>query len=67
MILNHRPANALCAGMEILAWFLEGGKYYSHTGFLYTTELLRYQGPPEKKKKAKKIFKGHRQDHSYAY
>ena len=39
---------ALCAGMEILAWFLLEGKYYSHTWFLYTTGLRRYPGPPEK-------------------
>ena len=37
----------LCARMEILAWFLPEGKYYSHTWFLHTTWLLRYQGPPE--------------------
>ena len=42
---NYYP---LCTGMEILAWFLVEGKYYSHTWFLYTTRLLRYQGPPEK-------------------
>ena len=46
----------LCAGMEILAWFLVEGKYYLHTWFLCTTGLLRYQGPPEKWKKAKKKF-----------
>ena len=42
---------SLCTGIEILAWFLVGVKYYSHTLFLYTTGLLthlRYQGPPEK-------------------
>ena len=47
----------LCTGMEILAWFLVEAKYYSHTWFLYTTGLLRYQGPPEKWKKAKKFSK----------
>ena len=45
---NIRPTVSLCTGMEILAWFFVGGKYYLHTGFLYTTGLLRYQGPPEK-------------------
>ena len=33
----------LWIGMGILAWFLVGGKYYSHTWFLYNTGLL-YQG-----------------------
>ena len=41
-------AKSLCAGMEILAWFLLEGKYFSLTQFLYTTGLGRYQGPPEK-------------------
>ena len=43
-----KVSKSLCAGMEILAWFLLEGKYYSHTWFLYTTGLRRYQGPPEK-------------------
>ena len=33
------------------------GKCYSHTWFLHTTGLLRYQGPQEKIKKANKISK----------
>ena len=65
--LNSVFASPLCTGMEILAWFLVEGKYYSHTWFLYTTGLLRYQSHPEKWKKAKFFFKGHRQGHSYTY
>ena len=53
IFLTPRGASTLCTGMEILTWFLVGGKYYSHTWFLYATGLLRYQGPPEKLKKAK--------------
>ena len=67
IFLTPRGASTLCTGMEILTWFLVGGKYYSHTWFLYATGLLRYQGPPEKLKKAKFFFKGHRQGHSYTY
>ena len=44
---------ALKAGMGILAWVLFGGKKIL---FLHTTELLRYQGPPEKFKKGQKCF-----------
>ena len=28
---GRKGFNTLCAGMEILAWFLVEGKYYSHT------------------------------------
>ena len=68
-ILNDADSGPLTmrTGMEILAWFLVGGNYYSHTWFLYTTGLFRYQGPPEKEKKAEHFFKGHRQGHSYTY
>ena len=31
MIEAHSGFLALCTGMEILAWFLVEGKYYSHT------------------------------------
>ena len=30
-ICKVAPKKTLCAGMEILAWFLLEGKYYSHT------------------------------------
>ena len=47
----------LWTGMEILAWFLVGGIYYSHAWFLHTTGLFRYQGPKEKWEKAKTFSK----------
>ena len=47
----------LCAGMEILAWFLLEGKYYSHTWFLHTTGLLRYHGPQENWKRPRRCSK----------
>ena len=28
---DKNTAHPQCTGMEILAWFLVGGKYYSHT------------------------------------
>ena len=54
-VVNNSSVNSLCTGMKILAWFLVGGKYYSHTWFLYTTGLLRYQRPQKDKKVQKKI------------